>query len=86
MRTFHGIRQFNNIVYNAEPVDLREPWAFLFQYTFLFDAYEEIDQITVNVVVHFDRAWRLLSENVPAPTENLDIRVMGRDERDYLFG
>lgn len=42
MRTFHGVRQFNNIVHNAEPVDLHEPWAFLFQYTFLFDAYPTI--------------------------------------------
>jgi hypothetical protein len=40
MRTFHGVRLFNNIVHNAEPVDLHEPWAFLFQYTWLLDAYE----------------------------------------------
>lgn len=39
MRTYHGVRQFNNIVHNAEPMDLNEPWAFLFQYTWLFDAY-----------------------------------------------
>lgn len=42
MRTFHGVRQFNNIVHNAEPVDLHEPWAFLFQYTWLFDAYQHV--------------------------------------------
>lgn len=41
MRTFHGVRQLNNIVHNAEPVDLHEPWAFLFQYTWLFDAYNQ---------------------------------------------
>lgn len=39
MRTFHGIRQFNNIVNNVEPVGLHEPWVFLFQYTILLDAY-----------------------------------------------
>jgi hypothetical protein len=30
MRTFHGVRRFDNIVHNAEPVDLHDPWAFFF--------------------------------------------------------
>jgi hypothetical protein len=39
MCTFHGVRKLGNIVHNPEPVDLHEPWAFLFQYTWLLDAY-----------------------------------------------
>jgi len=39
MITFHGVRQLGNIVHNAEPMDSHEPWAFLFQYTWLLDAY-----------------------------------------------
>lgn len=42
MITFHGVRQLGNIVHNAKPVDPHhEPWVFLFQYTWLLDAYEE---------------------------------------------
>lgn len=30
MRTFRGVRQFNNIVHNAEPVDLQRTMGFSF--------------------------------------------------------
>jgi hypothetical protein len=53
MHTFHGVRQFNNIVHNTEPVDLQRTMGFPFSIHLVvrrLRLYNRVSQIIVQYV------------------------------------